>query len=178
MSAPVQESLRIGDVARLVGTTPRTIRYYEEIGLLSDAPARSSGSHRVYTPLEVDRLREVMRLKDLLGVSLEELKTLLAAEEARAAVRAQLRREDVDPARRRELLTEALGHLDRQLALVRRRSEELGKLDEELRETRKRVRRKIREIDAHVAGSFPPQGPVAEMSVSQVSTPDASETQP
>ncbi len=111
-SAP---SLRIGDVARLAGTTPRTIRYYEEIGLLPQAPARPSGQHRLYTDTEVERLREVMRLKDLLGVSLEQLKTLLAAEEARAAVRAQLRRDDVDPARRRELLGEALGHLDRQL---------------------------------------------------------------
>jgi MerR family transcriptional regulator, repressor of the yfmOP operon len=155
MSASSPASLRIGDVARLVGTTPRTIRYYEEIGLLSEATARPSGGHRVYTDVEVERLREVMRLKELLGVSLEELKTLLAAEEARAAVRAQLRREDVDPARRRELLSEALGHLDRQLQLVRRRGEELDKLDEELRETRKRVRRKIREIDAHVTGSFP-----------------------
>jgi MerR family transcriptional regulator, repressor of the yfmOP operon len=98
------ESLRIGDVARLVGTTPRTIRYYEEIGLLAEAPARPSGQHRIYTTAEVERLREVMRLKELLGVSLEELKTLLTAEEARAEVRAQLQRDDVDPTRRRELL--------------------------------------------------------------------------
>ena len=67
-----------------------------------------------------------MRLKDLLGVSLEELKTLLAAEEARAEVRAQLRRDDVIPERRRELLSEALGHVDRQLELVRRRASELA----------------------------------------------------
>ena len=82
-----------------------------------------------------------MRLKDLLGVSLEELKTLLAAEEARAAVRAQLRRDDVHPERRRELLREALGHLDRQLELVRDRAAELAKLEEELCATHKRVRR-------------------------------------
>jgi DNA-binding transcriptional MerR regulator len=149
-------SLRIGDVARLVGTTPRTIRYYEEIGLLAEAPTRPSGQHRIYTEAEVERLREVMRLRDLLGVSLDELKTLLTAEEARAAVRAQLRREDVDPERRRELLTEALGHIDRQLELVRRRAAELGKLQEELSETRKRVRRKIRGLDAAAEGSFPP----------------------
>jgi DNA-binding transcriptional MerR regulator len=156
-------NLRIGDVARLVGTTPRTIRYYEEIGLLAEAPLRPSGQHRLYTEAEVDRLREVMRLKDLLGVSLEELKTLLAAEEARAEVRAQLRRDDVDPERRRELLTEALGHIDRQLELVRRRAAELGKLNEELCETRKRVRRKIRGLDAAGAGAFPP----AEEAVTQ-----------
>ncbi len=149
-------SLRIGDVARLVKTTPRTIRYYEEIGLLAEEPARPSGQHRVYTQAEVERLREVMRLKDLLGVSLEELKTLLTAEEARAEVRAQLRREDVHPDRRRELLIEALGHIDRQLELVRHRAAELAKLENELSETRKRAKRKIRELDAQAVGAFPP----------------------
>ena len=148
--------MRIGDVARSVGTTPRTIRYYEEIGLLPPAPARASGRHRSYSAQEVERLCEVMRLRDLLGVSLEELKTLLAAEEARAAVRAQLKRENVDPERRRALLSEALGHLDRQLELVRRRAAELEKLERELGDTRKRVRRKIRELDALAGGSFPP----------------------
>jgi DNA-binding transcriptional MerR regulator len=144
-------SLRIGDVARLVGTTPRTIRYYEEIGLLPEAPARPSGQHRLYSDAEVERLREVIRLKELLGVTLEELKTLLSAEEARAEVRAQLRRDDVDAERRRELLGEALGHLDRQLELVRHRAGELAKLEHELCETRKRAKRKIRELEADAA---------------------------
>jgi MerR family transcriptional regulator, repressor of the yfmOP operon len=156
-TGPRPGNLRIGDVARLVGTTPRTIRYYEEIGLLAEAPARPAGQHRLYTEAEVERMREVMRLKDLLGVSLEELKTLLTAEEARAEVRAQLQREDVDPERRRELLSEALGHIDRQLELVRRRAAELGKLQQELCETRKRVRRKIRGLDAASGGAFPPE---------------------
>jgi DNA-binding transcriptional MerR regulator len=156
MSAPTEPSLRIGDVARLVGTTPRTIRYYEEIGLLPPSPARPSGQHRLYTDTEVERLREVIRLKDLLGVSLEQLKTLLAAEDARAAVRAQLRRDDVHPERRRELLNEALGHIDRQLELVRGRAAELANLKKELCETHKRVRRKLRELDARAEGAFPP----------------------
>ncbi len=143
-----EQSLRIGDVARLVGTTPRTIRYYEEIGLLPDASERPSGRHRLYTHSEVERLREVMRLKHLLGVSLEELKTLLTAEEARAEVRAQLRRADVDAERQRELLHEALGHIDRQLELVRHRAGELAKLEQELGETRRRVKRRLREQSA------------------------------
>jgi MerR family transcriptional regulator, repressor of the yfmOP operon len=141
-----RQTLRIGEVAKLVGTTPRTIRYYEEIGLLPETPDRASGSHRLYSEAEVERLREVMRLKNLLGVSLEELKTLLAAEEARSAVRAQLKREDVEPQRRRSLLEEALGHIERQLELVRGRAAELAKLQAELSETRTRVRRKIKEL--------------------------------
>jgi MerR family transcriptional regulator, repressor of the yfmOP operon len=152
---PAAAPLRIGDVARLVGTTPRTIRYYEEIGLLPEAPARPSGQHRTYTEAEVERLREVMRLKHLLGVTLEELKTLLSAEEARAAVRAQLRRDDVHPERRRELLGEALGHLDRQLELVKHRAGELAKLEQELQATRKRVRGKLRELDDAVSAPLP-----------------------
>ncbi|HEX4187201.1 MAG TPA: MerR family transcriptional regulator [Solirubrobacteraceae bacterium] len=149
-------SMRIGDVARLLGTTPRTIRYYEEIGLLPEAPARPAGQHRMYDHDEVERISEVMRLKHLLGVTLEELKTLLAAEDARAEVRAQLRRDDVDPDRRRELLSEALGHIDRQLELVRHRAAELARLEHELGETRKRVKRKIRGLEAAREGSFPP----------------------
>jgi DNA-binding transcriptional MerR regulator len=153
-SAPA--SMRIGDLARAVGTTPRTIRYYEEIGLLPEAAARPAGQHRLYTEAEVERLREVMRLKELLGVSLEELKTLLSVEQARADVRAQLQRDDVGVERRRELLSEALGHLDRQLTLVRRRTGELAKLESELCDTRKRAQRKIRELDAASTASFPP----------------------
>ena len=44
------QSLRIGDVARLVGTTPRTIRYYEEIGLLAEAPREASRAATACTP--------------------------------------------------------------------------------------------------------------------------------
>jgi DNA-binding transcriptional MerR regulator len=141
-------SLRIGDVARIVGTTPRTIRYYEEIGLLPGPPDRIAGGHRVYTEAEVDRLVEVMRLRNLLGVSLDELKTLLHAEEARAALRAELRRENVGEARRRELLKDALGHLELQLELVNKRADELARLKTELTDKRKLVRRKLRELGA------------------------------
>jgi DNA-binding transcriptional MerR regulator len=153
------DALRIGDVARLADTTPRTIRYYEEIGLLPGAPTRPAGGHRLYSAEEVERLREVIRLKHLLGVSLEELKALLTAEEARAAVRAELRRDDVDPERRRALLVEALGHLDRQLELVGRRAAELATLQDELHETRNRVRRKIRAAAAEADRVHAPAEP-------------------
>ena len=80
----VARTYRIGDVAALVGTTPRTIRYYEEIGLLSPPPRAEKGSHRTYSEADVARLRELLRLRDLLGISLEELRSLVEAEEAGA----------------------------------------------------------------------------------------------
>ncbi len=142
------DTLRIGDLARLAGTTARTIRYYEEIGLLPDAGARMAGSHRLYEEADLERLLEVMRLKSLLGVSLDELKELIAAEDARAALRSELRRDDVEPARRRALLTEAQDLLERQLELVRLRACELGRLEADLADRLGRVHAKLAELDS------------------------------
>lgn len=150
--------IRIGEVAERTGLTPRTIRYYEEIGLLPESPERAAGRHRLYSEAEVERLMDVMRLKQLLGVSLEELKTLLAAEDARNAVRAQLKRGDVDPHKRRSLMEEALGHIERQLELVRGRATELAKLEQDLSESRTRVRRKLRDMGGEQDAAPEPAG--------------------
>jgi DNA-binding transcriptional MerR regulator len=130
--------LRIGEVARLVGTTPRTIRYYEEIGLLP-AEKRETGRHRLYTESDIDRLRELLRMKDLLGVSLEELKALVEAEDARASLRAEWRKGGRET-RPREILEEAIGHIDRQLRLVRSRRAQLEGLEAELVGRRRELR--------------------------------------
>jgi MerR family transcriptional regulator, repressor of the yfmOP operon len=140
-----QAALKIGDVARIAGTTPRTIRYYEEIGLLAPAGDRPSGGHRAYTEADVERLREILRLKDLLGVSLDELRDLVAAEDARALLRAEFRRTE-DPERRRTLLRESQAHLDRQLELVRRRRADLDELEADLAGRRDRVRARLAEL--------------------------------
>jgi DNA-binding transcriptional MerR regulator len=141
-AATETRNMRIGELAEAVGTTPRTIRYYEEIGLLADAGERPSGRHRTYTDADAERVREVIRLKDLLGVSLEELRELVEAEEARAFLRREFYASE-DPARRRQILTEALGHIGRQLELVRRRRGELTALEEDLVARRRRVRRRL-----------------------------------
>jgi DNA-binding transcriptional MerR regulator len=147
MSGPaVREELRIGDVARAVGTTTRTIRYYEEIGLLPQAEDRVHGRHRSYTQADVDRLREVLQLKELLGVSLEELKTLVEAEDARAALRAEWESGDADRSRRTDILHEALGHIERQLELLRARRAAIEELEGELVARRRRVQKRLREL--------------------------------
>lgn len=140
--------LRIGDVAKLAGTTPRTIRYYEEIGLLPVPADREPGAHRTYAEADVERLRELLRLKDLLGVSLEELKELVAVEGARAALRREWQEGVEDPVRRRQILTESSAHIARQLELVRRRRDEIAKLEAELLARRRRVRDLQRRADA------------------------------
>jgi MerR family transcriptional regulator, repressor of the yfmOP operon len=140
--------MRIGEVAAAVGTTSRTVRYYEEIGLLRGAGDRASGQHRTYTEQDVERLRDALRMKDLLGVSLDELRELLEAQDARAALRDEWRHGDPGPARRVQILRESSRHLDRQLELVGRRREEIEALENELLERRGRVRELLSELDA------------------------------
>jgi MerR family transcriptional regulator, repressor of the yfmOP operon len=150
-SVKAAPELRIGEVAKLAGTTPRTIRYYEEIGLLPGADGREPGAHRTYAEADVERLTEVLRLKSLLGLSLDELKGLLEAEEARAALRREWQEGVEDPVRRRQILEQSLGYITGQLELARRRREEIGKLEDELVARRKRVRELMRELDPAAA---------------------------
>jgi DNA-binding transcriptional MerR regulator len=147
VSATVAAGLRIGEVAKRVGTTPRTIRYYEEIGILPSEGGRESGRHRLYGEREVQRLTDALRLKELLGVSLDELRELLEAQDARAALREEWQQSEPDAERRREMLAESLRLIDRQLALVRRRRDQIAALEEELAGKRRLVTRRMRELD-------------------------------
>ena len=139
-------SLRIGEVAQLTGTTPRTIRYYEELGLLAPASDREPGAHRVYEDADVEHLREVLRLRRVLGLSLDELRDLSAEESARAARKREWDAGVEDPVRRRQILEEAARYADLQLDLLRRRREELDELERELVAKRRRVRGRLREL--------------------------------
>ena len=144
MSAVTDKPLRIGEVAELTGTTPRTIRYYEEIGLLPGSGERVQGQHRWYSQADVDRMREILRLKDLLGLSLEQLSQLLEAESARAQLRRELSKTD-SPAERKRLLEEVQRHISTQLGMVRKRLTELTQLAEELEGKQRLVEQRIRE---------------------------------
>ncbi len=136
--------MRIGEIAERTGTTARTIRYYEELGLLADPESRAKGSHRIYTGSDVERLEELIRLRELLGVSLEELKAIVEAEEARAALRREWR-EGASAERRVAILREALSHVATQLELVRARRLALEGLEAELVAKRRRLNVRLRE---------------------------------
>ncbi|WP_051223736.1 MerR family transcriptional regulator [Conexibacter woesei] len=132
MSA-VETTLRIGEVAKRLGITTRTIRYYEELGLLGGVDHdRAAGQHRTYTEADVERLRKAVKLKSLLGVSLEELKTLMEAEDGRDARREEFTAPSTSKRRRREILDTSALNVTRQLELLTARRAEFDQLEAEL----------------------------------------------
>ena len=146
MTTTGERTLRIGELAELVGVTPRTIRYYEELGLLATADARSKGAHRQYTEADVARLRELIRMRDLLGLSLEELVTLVEAEEARAALRDRWHGDPTDE-ERIAILDHAIEIARDQLHLVDARRQKLDEFAGELKDKLATLRRRRRELE-------------------------------
>jgi DNA-binding transcriptional MerR regulator len=138
-------TFRIGEVAEQVGVTPRTIRYYEELGLLGTGEDRSKGAHRHYTDADVARLRELIRLRDLLGLSLDELIAVAEAEEARAALRDQWHGDPTDE-ERIAIIDRALELAQQQLDLVTARRQTLDEFAGELRAKLRRLNSRRREL--------------------------------
>jgi DNA-binding transcriptional MerR regulator len=102
--------LRIQEVAEETGLTPRSIRYYEELGLLRPA-ARSEGAYRLYDAADLEQLRFIKGLRDDAGLSLADIGQLLADEESRRRARAALKVTE-DPAERRRILLERLASVE------------------------------------------------------------------
>jgi DNA-binding transcriptional MerR regulator len=98
--------LRIGEAAVRAAVSVRTLRYYEELGLLTPS-AHSPGGARRYTEEDVARLARIRELKDLLGFNLDEVRTVLTAEDRLGSLRAAYHAED-DRAAQRAMVVEAL----------------------------------------------------------------------
>ena len=117
--SPAVPLLRIQQVAAEVGLTTRSIRYYEELGLLKPA-ARSDGSYRLYDEDDLERLRFIKGLRDDAGFSLAEIGQLLEDEAARARNRERFRSTS-DPAERQAILRDAFARVDRQIDSIRQK---------------------------------------------------------
>jgi DNA-binding transcriptional MerR regulator len=122
--------MSIGDVAELLGTTTRTLRYYEELGLVS--PSRQTvTAQRRYGAEEIERLRRIRELQTLLGLDLEEIGEQLEASDRLEGLRAEYRA-GPPPERRDEILFEGLAILERLRERVLDRQERLVSFAEEL----------------------------------------------
>jgi DNA-binding transcriptional MerR regulator len=82
----------IEQVATRTGMTKRTLRYYEEIGLLPPT-GRTEGNYRRYSEADVQRLERIKKLRDLLGFSLNDIRKLLQDDDEREQIRLAYRQE-------------------------------------------------------------------------------------
>jgi DNA-binding transcriptional MerR regulator len=121
--AAARALLKIHEVAAETGLTPRSIRYYEEIGLLEPA-ARSEGAYRLYDDSDLERLRYIRELRDEAGFSLAQIGQLLEDEVARERNRERLRTSQ-DPTERRAILEDARARVDRQIATLEAKADRL-----------------------------------------------------
>ena len=136
--------LRIQEVAAEIGATPRSVRYWEEQGLLRPA-ARSEGDYRLYDATDLERLRFIKALRDDAGFSLAEIAQLLEDEEARERGHAAFHATE-DPAERRRLMLDRVASFDRQISTLRTKIGRLSAMVEDAEARRSRALTRISEI--------------------------------
>jgi len=129
MARVTEETFAIGEISRLVGLSQRTIRYYEEIGLLHSVRRIENGK-RVYTDRDVRRLKFINRLK-VLGLSLAEM--------------VELEKIYRKQRNNREILPKLLEILDERATQIDERVSQLVALKKEIREYQHRLRNKVLE---------------------------------
>ena len=128
--------LQIGEAADRAGVTQRTLRYYEEKGLLN-APPRMEGGFRLYSTEDIERIERIKEMRDLLGFSLADIKEMLEADDVRLQIKAEWRR-DADNAEKAVKMRKA-----REVTLVQMRliDQKMSQMTEMRNELAKRLDR-------------------------------------
>jgi DNA-binding transcriptional MerR regulator len=115
--APGQPTYTTGELARLTSNTLRTVRYYEELGLLSPAPRRQ-GAHRLFTELDAHRLRTITDMRAV-GLTLEQVAEVLYVRLRRPQAAKEVER--------------ATRLIDEQLVIIGQRLNTLMRVEKDLR---------------------------------------------
>ena len=136
---------QIGEVAERTGVTQRTLRFYEERGLISPTD-RLEGGFRLYSRHDIERVALIKKLQELLGLSLAEIKEMVDAEQLRAQIRATFRPDRELPARR-ERVQLVIDATRRQLEIVEHKSQQLTEMRGELRERLGALEKRAGEIE-------------------------------
>jgi DNA-binding transcriptional MerR regulator len=137
--------LRIQEVADATGLTPRSIRYYEEMGLLRPA-ARSRGDYRLYDASDLERLRFIRDLRDDAGFSLAEIALLLEDEEARIRDRERFNA-SADTDEKRAIVRDLVDRMNRQIATLEAKADRLRAMIESAASRRDHLRAHLAELE-------------------------------
>ena len=145
MTESNEASLQIGEVAERTGVTQRTLRFYEEKGLLRP-PSRMDGGFRLYSEDDVRRVEQIRKLQNLLGVTLADIKEMVDAGEMLRELRAQYRPEAGIDEKRRQLL-KAIDVVQGQYGIVKHKIEQMDEMKTQLEERLKTLDRWMAELD-------------------------------
>lgn len=128
--------LQIGEAADRAERTQRTLRYYEEKGLLNP-PERMEGGFRLYSPEDMERIERIKQLQELLGFSLAEIKEMLESEDVRLQIRAEWR-QDADGAEKAAKTRKAREITLQQITMIDQKVTKMSTLRQELAERMQR----------------------------------------
>lgn len=137
-------SFTIEQVAAQTGLTKRTLRYYEEVGLLPPT-GRTEGNYRRYMQDDIQRLERIKSLRNLLGFSLADIRELLQAEDERDQIRVAYRQE-TEAATKISNLEHADELIRLQLELVEQKIAGLEQMRESLQKSLESHERKRRDL--------------------------------
>jgi DNA-binding transcriptional MerR regulator len=147
-SLAVEGQLRIGELAKRAGLTTRTLRYWEECGLVKPADHRFSGE-RLYLASELERVVHIRELQELLGLTLAEIRIVLESEDAVERARnARIARAPTE--RRVALIDDAI---EAHTRLIERMDDRLARISafrDEWVERGKRMRERSAELRAEL----------------------------
>jgi DNA-binding transcriptional MerR regulator len=136
--------LRIGAFAQLVGVSIRTVRYYEELGLLEPTLVTDGGS-RMYDEAAVGRLSRIIQLKELMNFSLEEVRVAVEFDDQLTALKELAEPDRVSGAYSQKLIDTATTYIEvlneRRAALLDKRAridDLIAEVDDKLRRTKRR----------------------------------------
>jgi len=129
---------KIDEVSKSSGLTKRTIRYYEELGLLPP-PERTDGGMRLYTQEHIDRLGQIVNARDVLGFSLQEILEFVAIREELSS-QSQMYRNSIDAEEKRRQLVELERNVATQLRLIDQKLEKMTQFRKEIDLLHKRIR--------------------------------------
>ena len=133
----------IGEVASRTGVSERTLRYYEEVGLLRPA-AHEPGHRRRYCEADVERVVRIRELQSLMGFNLDEIRDVVSAEDRLELLRSRFRVSG-DEADQRRALEEASGVLEDLHEQVRAKLERMQAFFDELDDRLARNERRLAE---------------------------------
>jgi DNA-binding transcriptional MerR regulator len=134
------DALTVRDAAARLGVTPRTLKYYEELGIV--VPVRSESRYRLYEPADLDKLARVLRMRSL-GFSLTAITAMLQKPFEAPVDGGRPRLSSASLKELRETLAEQLAALDSRVAQVRRELKEAAALQAQLRRDLDYVERRL-----------------------------------